>query len=149
MENADLPERQAERIRGDLRHYRFQALPERGRADIHRHHTVRLQFQARRLLRPGAASLDKAGDGDTVIAAVDLAPLQSALFFPAELGKAAVERLAIVAAVAFGIDRRAPRLQPGQPVRHFRRADQIAPPHLDAVDPEIARRQFDQPLAEE
>ena len=84
-----------------------------------------------------------------MIAAVDLAALQRAFFLPAELGKTAVERLAIVAAVAFGIDRRAARLQPRQPVRHFRGANQVAPPHLGAVDPEVARRQFDQPLAEE
>ena len=84
-----------------------------------------------------------------MIAAVDLAALQRAFFFPAELGKTAVERLAIIAAVAFGIDRRAARLQPRQPVRHFRGANQVAAPHLGAVDPEVARRQFDQPLTEE
>ena len=109
MEDAHLPERQAERIRRDLRHHRFEALPDRGRADIDRHRAVRLEVEPRRLLRPGSAALDKAGDRDAVIAAVDLAALQRALFLPAELGEAALERLAIVAAVALGIDR------PGRP----------------------------------
>ena len=78
-----------------------------------------LQFQARRLLRPGAAALDKAGDRDAVIAAVDQPALQARFSVPAELGKAALERLAIVAAVAFGIDRRAAGLQPSERIRHL------------------------------
>jgi hypothetical protein len=70
-----------------------------------------------------------------VVAPVDFAALQRALFLPAELGETAFEGLAIVAAVAFGIDGRTARLQPRQPVRHLTGADQVAPPHLGGVDP--------------
>ena len=44
---------------------------------------------------------------------------------PAELGEAVFEGLAIVAAVALGIDGRTARLQPWQPVRHLTGADQV------------------------
>jgi hypothetical protein len=46
-----LPERQAERIRRDLRHRRFEALSDRSRADTDRHRAVRLEVEPRRLLR--------------------------------------------------------------------------------------------------
>jgi hypothetical protein len=75
--------------------------------------------------------------------------LQRTLFVPAELGETAFEGFAIVAAVAFGIDGRTAWFQPWQPVRHLIGADQIAPTHLGAVDPEVARRQLDQPLTKE
>src|SRR6202040_3223044 len=105
--------------------------------------------EPRRLLRSGPTALDKTGDGDAVVAPVDLAALQRTLFLPAELGEAAFEGFAIIAAVALGIDGRPARLQPWQPVRHLAGADQVAPTHLGAVDPQIARRQLDQPLAKE
>jgi hypothetical protein len=75
--------------------------------------------------------------------------LQCTLFLPAEFGEAAFEGFAIVAAVALGIDGRTARLKPWQPVRHLAGANQVAPTHLGAVDPQIARRQLDQPLAKE
>src|SRR5439155_11659958 len=95
----------------------------------------------------GSAALDKAGDGQAVLAPVDFVALQRTLFLPAELGKAAFEGFAIIAAVALGITGRTDRLQPRQPVRHLSGADQVAPPHLGAVDPKVACRQLDQPLA--
>jgi len=48
-----------------------------------------------------------------VVAPVDLAALQRTLFLPAELGEAAFEGFAIIAAVALGIDSRTARLRPG------------------------------------
>ena len=84
-----------------------------------------------------------------MVAPVDLATLQRALFRPTELGEAAFEGLAIVAAVAFGIADRTDWLQPRQLVRHLAGADQVAPAHLGAVDPEVVRRQLDEPLAKE
>jgi len=54
-----------------------------------------------------------------MIAPVDLAALQCTLFLPTELGEAAFEGFAIVAAVALGIEGRTARLQPWQPVRHL------------------------------
>src|SRR5439155_23623568 len=134
---------------GDLRHHCFEALPDRSRADINRHGAVRLEVEPRRLLRAGSAALDKAGDGEAVVAPVDLAALQRTLFLPAELGEAAFEGLAIVAAVALGIAGRTHRLQAWQPVRHLAGADQVAPTHLGAVDSQVARRQLDQALAKE
>src|SRR5215468_12119729 len=107
-----MPERHTERVRGDLRHHRFEALSDRSRADIDRHRAIRLEVEPRRLLRTGSAALDEAGDRDAVVAPVDLAALQRALFLPTELGEAALEGLAIVAAVALGIAGRADRLQP-------------------------------------
>jgi hypothetical protein len=66
--------------------------------------------------------------------------LQRAFLRPAELGEAVFEGFAIVAAVALGIDGRTARLQSRQPVRHLAGADQVAPTHLGAVDPQLARR---------
>jgi hypothetical protein len=83
-----------------------------------------------------------------VIAPIDQTALQFAFFVPAELGEATVERLAVIAAVAFGLGGRAARLQLRQFVRHIGGADQVAATHLGAVDAEIVRRQLDQALAE-
>src|SRR5439155_19734107 len=96
-----------------------------------------------------AGALDKARNCEAVITPVDQAPLQSTLFLPAELSEAAFERLAVIPAVAFGIHRRAARLQPRQLVRHLGGADQIAQAHLGVVYSQIACRQLDQSLAEE
>ena len=112
MQDAHLPERHTERIRRDLRHHRFEALPNRSRTDIDRYRAIRLEVEPRRLLGAGSAALDKAGDSDTVKAPVDLAALQRALFLPAELCETAFEGLAIVAAVARGIAGRTDRFQP-------------------------------------
>jgi len=136
---AHLPERQPERIRRDLRHHRFEALSDRSRTDIDRHGAICLEIEPRSLLRTCSAALDKARDGDAVVAPVNRAALQCALFLPAELGEAAFEGFAIVAAVAFGIAGRTDRLQPRQRVRHLAGADQVAPTHLGAVDG-VARR---------
>src|SRR5256714_14721644 len=127
MQDAHLPERHAEGVRRDLRHHRFETLSDRSRADINRHRAICLDFEPRRLLRTGSAALDKAGDGDAVVAPVDLAVLQRTLFLPAKLGEAAFEGFAIIATVALGIDGRTARLQPWQPVRHFAGANQVAP----------------------
>ena len=89
MQYAHLPERHTERVRGDLRHHRFEALPDRSRADIDRDRAIRLEVEPRRLLRTGSAALDKAGNGDAVVAPVDLAALQRTLILPAELDEAA------------------------------------------------------------
>jgi hypothetical protein len=43
VQDAHLPERQAERIRRNLRHHRFEALSDRSRADIDRHRPIRLE----------------------------------------------------------------------------------------------------------
>ena len=58
----------------------------------------RLEIEPRRLLRAGSAALDKTGDRDAVVAPVDLAALQRALFLPAKLGEAPFEGLAIASA---------------------------------------------------
>src|ERR1700730_12664495 len=100
MEDAHMIERQAERICADLRHHRFEALPDRRGADVHRHAAVRLQFEPRRLLRPGPRPFDKTADRDAVIAAIDQSALQCAFFCPTEHGEAAVECLTVIAAVA-------------------------------------------------
>ena len=89
MEHAHPIERDAERIGCDLPHHRFEALPDRSRADINRHRAIRLEVEPRRLLRTGSATLDKTGDGDAVVAPVDLAALQRTLILPAELDEAA------------------------------------------------------------
>ena len=68
------------------------------------------------------------------------------LFVPAELGEASFEGFTIVATVALGIAGRTYRLQPWEPVRHLVGADQVAPTHLGAVDPQIPRRQLDEPF---
>jgi hypothetical protein len=145
--HANLVDGQAKCIGGDLRHDRFEALPDGSGGDIHGDRTVGLEVEPRRFLRPGAGALDKARDRDAVVAAVDQPPLQTAFLVPAELDEAAIERLAVIPAVAFGVGRRAAGLKPRQLVWHLGGGDQIAASHLGTVDPQIACRQLDQPLA--
>jgi hypothetical protein len=76
MQHAHLPERQAERVRGDLRHHRFEALPDRSRTDIDHHRAMRFEVEPRRLLWTGATALDKTDDSHAMVAPVDLAALQ-------------------------------------------------------------------------
>jgi len=64
VQDAHLVERQAERVRRDLRHHRFKTLPDCSRADIDRHGSIRRKVEPRRLLRTQPAALDKAGDGN-------------------------------------------------------------------------------------
>src|SRR5215472_8254266 len=55
----------------------------------------------------------------------------------------------IVAAVAFGLGIKIAGLDAGERIRHLSIGDEVAPPHLDAVDAETLGRKLDQPLAEE
>src|SRR5262245_53665285 len=142
-------DRYAESVGCDLRDDRLQSLTHRRRADIHRDRTVGLQLQACILPGPRAAALDKAADGDPVVTAVDQLALQFLLFLPSEFGKAAVESMPIVAAVAFGLGIKIAGLDAGERIRHLSIGDEVAPPHLDAVDAETLGRKLDQPLAEE
>jgi hypothetical protein len=49
------------------------------------------RIEPRRLFRTGSTALDKAGNGDAVVAPIGLLALQRALLLPAELGEAAFE----------------------------------------------------------
>lgn len=75
MRDAHLSERQAERVRRNLRRHRFEAVPGRSRADMHRHSAVRREIEPRRLLRACSTALDKAGDGQAMIALVEFLAL--------------------------------------------------------------------------
>ena len=112
IDAADALHRQFERIGGDLREHRLDALPDRRRADIDRDRAVGLELEPHVLARAGAAALEVATDADAVIAAVDQPALQRRLLAPAEFGEAAVERHAIIAAVGCGLDLE--RHHPGQ-----------------------------------
>ena len=75
MQDSHVIERQAERVRRDLRHHRFEPLPDSSRADIDRHPAIGFELEPRRLLRTRATALDKAGDRNAMVAPVDLATL--------------------------------------------------------------------------
>jgi hypothetical protein len=82
-----------------------------------------------------------------VIAAIDQPSLQAGLRCPIDLGQAAVERATVVPAIALGFDVEHQDL--GEPIRHFGFRDQVVPAECDPIDPELPRRDIDQPLAEE
>src|SRR5437588_7137388 len=105
MEHAlDARERQLERVGGDLGAHGFQALPERGRADIDRNGSVRVENEARALARSRCAAFEITADAQPVIASVDELALQRSLLAPADLGDAAVERGTVVAAVRLRLE---------------------------------------------
>ncbi len=82
-----------------------------------------------------------------MIAAVDQLARELRLRRPIELLKAAIERHAVVAAVAFGLD--VEHQHRRERVRHRRFRHQIAPPEFDAIDAEIGRHHVEQTLAAE
>jgi hypothetical protein len=97
----------------------------------------------------GGAALDEATEPDTVVTALDQPAIERRFFVPSELGEALLERLGIVAAVAFGGAVKVARRNLGQGIGNVRPADQVAPPELDRVDAEVARGELHQPVAEE
>src|SRR5215467_9144177 len=76
------------------------------------------------------------------------APAVEGLFSrPIEFQEAAVKRLAIIARVAFALDLGTNDCR--QPIRHLRRADEIAAAERDAIELQVVRYEIEQPLAEE
>src|SRR5262249_59362696 len=80
---------------------RPQPLAARGRADIDGVKSIRLEHDARALLRSGRAALDEAADCEAVVAPVDQLAGELRLLRPLDLVEAAIERGVVVAAVEF------------------------------------------------
>ena len=132
----DVLERHAELVGGDLRERREVALPLGGQAGRDLHLAGRLDDDVRALVRPDAGALDVAGEADADLAAVgprrlgvcqrpSSQPTRS-LSFCSDAGKspgvvdqrpAVLERQVVV-------------------VGHLVRGDEVAQPHLGAVEPE-------------
>src|SRR5262249_2973894 len=98
---------------------------------------------------PSTTAFDEAGKRHAVIPPLNEVTLQFALLLPTEFGEAALERMRVVAAIAFGFGIEITRLDASEPIGHLAVGNKVAPAHLDAVDAELLRRDFDQPLAEE
>src|SRR5262245_38368592 len=96
---ADAIDRHFERVGGDPRKDRFDALTNRRRAEIDRECPVIVDFEPRRLFRTGGAALDETGNAETMIAAINQSPAQLRLLVPADFLEALIERSLIFAAV--------------------------------------------------
>src|SRR5579859_1558060 len=101
------------------------------------------------LARPRAAALDEAGDAEAMMAALDQVAVEGRLVGPAELRDGAVEGARVVAAVALCLTEAVVRHDGGEPPRHLGRGDEIAAADVEAIKPEVARREIEQALAEE
>ena len=89
-----------------------------------------------------------AADRDAVIAAARSAALAARPLSPSRIPSRQRSSVScVVAAVGFGLDVERQTLASGYGMSASR--DQVAPAELDAVDAELARRDVDQPLAEE
>src|SRR5215475_2959436 len=96
---ADALNRHFERIGGDLRKDRLDALTHGGRAEIDRKCPIIVDFEPCRLLWAGGAALDEAGNAETMIAAVDQAAAELCLLVPADFLEASIERGPVFATV--------------------------------------------------
>lgn len=142
-------DRHFERIGGDLRHDRLDALPHARRSHIDRERAVGFDDNARILARPGRAALDEAGNTETVIAPVDQLAVQRKLVMPAGILDAVIEGAGIVAAVARGVAEAIVGAHRRQRIRHLRQRDEVAPPDIETVEAEILRGHVEQPVHEE
>ena len=138
----------AELRRGDLRHRGAEALAHRGRAGEHRDLAGARDAHEAGLERPAAGALHAMRQADAEIAAAR-SRLGLALreIVPAGGGQRLGLAGRIVAAVVF--HRRAGARLQRLLVRHLARRDEIAPPHLGAVELHLARDQIEQPLHRE
>ena len=140
-------ERQLQRIRCDLRTHRLQPLADRGGADVHAHLAVTFENEPRAFLGPGGASFEVAADSAAAIAAVDQLPIRCSLRAPIDLIEAALQGLAIIAAVGLRCD--VQRLHRQHGVGHLRSRNQIAAPKLHPIDAKLGGRDVEQALAKE
>ena len=145
--DADLIERQAKRVRADLREHRLMALTGARRSDIDVERAVRCETDARVLLRTADAALDEAGEPDAVVPAVDVVALQGLLVAPADLLQGALESDMEVA----GIVLRGPFVgdERSDVVGHLRRGHEIAAPQFRRIDAQVGRGHVEQALAKE
>src|SRR5437763_9470842 len=100
---ADAIHRHAERVGRDLREDGLEALAVGRRAGVDGERSIAVQHEPRALARTRRAALDIAADADAVVAAVDQLAAELGLLVPAELRQAALERRAVVAAVALAL----------------------------------------------
>ena len=136
--DADLLERPAEPIRGDLRGHRLMALALRGRADIQISRPVLVDAQPGRLAAAESGRLDAAGDAES-----DEAPVVCALGDIAQLLQRQVEQARVIAAV---VDEARPagRIAGGEGDLLW--LDHVAAPQLDGRHIEDAREAIEHAL---
>ena len=138
VNHAAAPVIDAERVGGDLRHDGLKALAERGAAGDDLDHARRIDRYVHAVGRAEPAFLDEHRDADADQLARGLALFHVGIEpVPADLGEQLVEQPDIVAAVV--MDFLAQSFERPR-VGHFRGADGVAPPHLDAIDAEVLRR---------
>ena len=143
-----LADADAELRRGDLRHRGAEALPHGGRAGEHGDLAGPRDAHQAGLERPAAGALHAMRKADAEIAAARSRlglPLREIV--PAGGGQRLGLAGRIVAAVVF--HRRAGARLQRLLVRHLARRNEIAPPHLGAVELHLARDQIEQPLHRE
>ena len=137
----------AELIGDDLREHGEVPLALRADAGRDAHLAARLDRDARAFVRADAGALDVADDADADVPALGAQPrllVAHELLVADHLGRL-LERRQVVAAV---VDERRGVLEHDLVVvRETVGREQVAPADLDAVDPQLARREVEQPLA--
>src|SRR5262249_8372580 len=144
---ADALERDFERVGGDLREGGLEPLADGGGADIDRVASVRLEHDARALLRSGGAALDEAAEREAVIASVDQLARELRGLAPVDLGEAAIEGGVVVAAVELVLAFE--RCDGRDRIRHLALRHEIAAAEFDAIEIQVLRHHVEEPLAEE
>src|SRR5204863_2225442 len=144
----DVVEACAELRGGDLRERGRVALSLRDDADQHVHLAARIHAHGRALERAEAGALEIARDADPeprrrpALRDLALAPL-----LVAEPREHRFERSGEIAGVV--ADRYAVLVRETRRVRHLLRPDEIAPAHVDGIEPELARADIDEALHHE
>lgn len=136
-------------VRSDLGQDRFEALPERGRSHRHRRRSVRIERNFRTLTRSCGSALDKKTKAISVISPIDLLALMLGLSFPAKLLQATVKHDVISAAVALSFRTGIGMTHSGELVGHLLFRNEIATAEIRRIDPQVAGRNIEKPLAKE
>src|SRR6202030_3012423 len=88
-----------ERVGGNLRHDRLEALADGRTTDINCVASIRVQHRSRELHRAGSPGLGETADCDSVISAVDNPSIELRFVLPIYFSQTTIKCLAIVAAI--------------------------------------------------
>ena len=147
MNDTHLPVIHTEHVRANLCHDGLEALTDRSAAGHDLDLSAGMHMDSHPIGRPKPALLDIHGDAETDIFTRRTATADVALnLVPLETRKRLVQQRFIMS----GIENDLVAQRHQRPlIRHFIRRNQVATPHLDPREPELARDGVHQPLARE